>query len=82
MFTWSNMHVMNEYVDNVCILEDEKKSPKENVPPQLPLLNPKIYPIIFPGLIRYANTSHFSIVFFLCSSCVIISILKHYPSQH
>ena len=54
---------MNSYVDNVCICEYDNNSPKENLPPTLPLLYPKIYPIIGPGLISYANTSHFIIVF-------------------
>ena len=43
MFTCITVHIMNEYVDNVCIREDEKNSPKENVPPPLPLSYPKIY---------------------------------------
>ena len=63
MFPWSTVQVMNAYIDNVYILEDDKNIPKENVPPTLPLPYPKIYPIIFPGLISYANTSHFIIVF-------------------
>ena len=57
------MHVINAYVDNVCIHEDDNNSPKENVPPPLPLPYPKIYPIIVPGVISYANTCHFIIVF-------------------
>ena len=65
MFYWSIMSVMNAYVDHVCIREDEKNSPKENVPPPLPLPYPKIYPIIVPGIIRYANTYHFILVFFV-----------------
>ena len=63
MFTWSSVHVMNEYVDNVCIREDETNSPKENVSPPLPIPYPKIYPIIVPKIISYDNTSHFIIVF-------------------
>ena len=47
MFTWSTVHVMNGYIDNVCIGEDDDNSPKENVPPPFPLTYPKIYPIIF-----------------------------------
>ena len=54
---------MNAYVDNVCICDDDSNSPKENVPPPLPLPHPKIDPIIVPGIIRYANISHFIIVF-------------------
>ena len=57
------MHITNEYVDNVCIFKDDNNSSKENVPPPLPLPYPKIYPITVPGIIRYANTSHFIIVF-------------------
>ena len=64
MFPWSTVHAMNEYVDNLCICEDDNNSPKENVPPPLPLPYPKIYPIIVPGIISYANTYHFIIVFF------------------
>ena len=60
MFTWSTVHVMNVYVDNVCILEDDNN----NLPPPLPLPYPKIYPIIVPGIISYANTYYFVIVFF------------------
>ena len=37
--------------------------PKENLSPPLPLPYPKIYPIIVPGIIRCANTSHFIIIF-------------------
>ena len=64
MFPWITVHVMNAYVDNVWICEDDNNSPKENVPPPLPLPYPKIYPIIVPGLISYANTSNFIIVYF------------------
>ena len=64
MFPWSTMHVMNAYVYNICICEDDNNSPRENVPPPVPLSHPKIYPIIVPGIISYANTSHFIIVFF------------------
>ena len=63
MFPWSNVHVLDAYVDNLFICEDDTNSPKENVPPPIPLPYPKIYPIIFPGLIIYSNTSHFNIVF-------------------
>ena len=38
-------------------------SQKENVPPLLPVPYPKIYPIVVPKIINYANTSHFIIVF-------------------
>ena len=55
---------MNTYVDNLYNIEDDNNSPKENVLPPLPLSYPKVYPIIFPGIISYANTSHFVIVFF------------------
>ena len=64
MFNWSTVHVMNVYVDNVCIREDDNNIPRENVPPPLPLSYPKIYPIIVPEIISYANTSHFIIVIF------------------
>ena len=64
MFPWSNVYVMNAYVDNVCIREDDNNSPKENLPPPLPLNYSKIYPIIVPGIISYASTSNFIIVFF------------------
>ena len=64
MFPWSTMHVMNAYVDNLCIREYDNNIPKENLPPPLPLPYPKIYPIIVPWLIIYANTSHFITVFF------------------
>ena len=63
MLYWSTVHVMNEYVDNVCICEDENNIPKDNLPLQLPLTYPKIYPTIAPGLISYASTSHFIILF-------------------
>ena len=64
MFLLSTMHLINSYVDNVCICEDYNNIPKDNVPPPLPLPYPKIYPIIVPGVISYTNTSHFIIVFF------------------
>ena len=54
---------MNAYVENVCISEDENNILKENVPPPLPFPYPKIYPIIVTGLISYANTYHFIVVF-------------------
>ena len=38
MFLWITMHVMNGYVDNVSIREDVTNSPKENVPPPLPVI--------------------------------------------
>ena len=63
IFPWNTVHVMNAYVDNVFIREDENRIPKENVPPPLPLPYPKIYPIIVPGIISYSNTSHFINVF-------------------
>ena len=64
MFTLSTVRVMNEYVDNLCIREYDNNTPKENVSPPLPLPYPKIHPITIPGIIIYANTSHFIIVFF------------------
>ena len=64
MFPWSTMHAMNAYVDNLCIREDDNNIQKENLPPPLPLPYPKIYHIIVPGLISYANTFHFIIVIF------------------
>ena len=42
MFPWSAVHVMNVYVDNVLIHEDNTNIPKENAPPPLPVP----YPII------------------------------------
>ena len=62
MFPWGTVHVMNVYVDNVCIHEDDNNSPKENLPLPLPVPYPKIYPIIVPGVISYANTSRFIIL--------------------
>ena len=69
MFPWSTIHRMNTYVDNVFICEDENNNPKQNVPPPLPLPYHKIYHIIVPGLISYANTFHIIIVLFgaLCA---------------
>ena len=64
MFPWSTVHVMNAYLDNVCIREDDNNSPNENVPPPLPLPYPKIYPMTVPEIVIYANTSHFIIVIF------------------
>ena len=64
MFRWSIMRVMNEYVDNVCIFEDDTNSPKQNVPSPLLFPYPKIYSIIVPWTIRYSNTSHFIVIFF------------------
>ena len=63
MFPWSTVHVMNAYVDNVYICGDYNNTPKENVPPPLPITYPKIYPIIVPGLICYAKNSHLIVVF-------------------
>ena len=63
MFTWIAVHVINEYLYNVRINEDENNSPKENAPPPLPVPYLKIYPIVVPKIISYANTSHFIIVF-------------------
>ena len=62
-FPWSTLHVMNEYVDIVCIHEGKNNIPKENVPPPLPIHYPKIYPITVTGIIRHAKTSYFIIVF-------------------
>ena len=63
MFTYSTVHVMNAYVDNLCICEDDNNIPKQNVPPPLPVPYPTIYPILVPCLIRYVNTSHFIAIF-------------------
>ena len=63
MFTWSNVCVMNVYIDNLCIFEDDTNRPKENVPPPLTLTYPKIYPKTVPGIISYSKISHFNIVF-------------------
>ena len=41
MFPWITVHVMNAYVDNVCIREDDTTIPKENVPSPLPVPYPK-----------------------------------------
>ena len=64
ILTYSNVNVMNSYVDNVCISEDESDNPKENAPPTLPFPYSSIYPVIFCGLISYVNTYHFIILFF------------------
>ena len=58
MVSWSNMHGMNAYVDNVCILKYDTNRPKENVPPPLPVPYPNIYTIVVPKIISYANTYH------------------------
>ena len=63
MFTWRTVHFIHVCVDNVCICEYDNSIPKENLPPPLPLPYPQIYPIIVPGIISYANTPHFVIVF-------------------
>ena len=64
MFPRSTVHVMNEYVDNVCISEDNQNTPKENILRPLPLPYPQTYHGIVPGIISYSNTSHFILVFF------------------
>ena len=63
MFPWSKVHVINAYVDNVYIRDDDTNIPKENLPPPLPVPYSKIFPIVVPKIIIYANTSHFMIVF-------------------
>ena len=63
MFTCITMNVMNEFLDNICIHEADINIPKENIPPPLPVTFPKIYPIVVPKSIRYANNSYFIIVF-------------------
>ena len=63
MFTWSTVHVIYSYVDNAFISEDESNSPKEYLPSPLPHYHPKICTVIVPGIIRYANTFHFIILF-------------------
>ena len=63
MFPWITVHVMNAYIDNVRISEDDNNTQKENLRPPLPLPYPKIYHLIVPGIISYANTSNFIIVF-------------------
>ena len=63
MFPWIDLHVMNAYVDNASIREDDTKISKENAPPPLPVPYPKIYYIVVPKIIRYSNTSHSIIVF-------------------
>ena len=57
------MHVMNVYIDHICITEDDTNTPKENVPSPLTFPYPKICPIVVPKLINYVNTYHFIIVF-------------------
>ena len=64
MFTWITIHVINEYLYNVRINEDENNSPKENAPPPLPVPYLKIYPIVVPKITVYDNNSHFVFVFF------------------
>ena len=54
---------MNEYVDIVCILEDDTNRSKENVPPPHPVPYTKICPILVPNIISYDNTSHLIILF-------------------
>ena len=63
MFHWSNMHVIDENLDNAQIRVDDTNRSKENVPPPLPVLYTKNYLIAVPKIISYANTSHFFIVF-------------------
>ena len=63
MFPWSIVHVINAYVDHLCIHEDDTNIPKENLPPPPPVPYHQTYPILVPNLIRYVNTSHLVIVF-------------------
>ena len=63
MFTWSDLNVMNTYVDNICIYYDDTNTQEENLPPQLPFPCTKIYSVIIPGIIIYVNTSQFIILF-------------------
>ena len=46
MLSWSNLNVMNKFVENVYINEAETNRPKENVPPPLPVPYPEIYHIL------------------------------------
>ena len=64
---------MNAYVDNVCMHEDGTNLPKQNVPPPLSFPYPKIYLIVVPKVISYANTSHFIVVF--------VDVVHAYKSQ-
>ena len=76
MFPWIPVDVMNAYVADACIRDDDTNSPKENVPPPLPVFYTKIYPIVVPNIIIYVNTSHFVIVFVdvvhACHDCGIL----------
>ena len=56
MFSFSTVHVINEYVDNASIREDDTNTLKENVPSPIPVPYPKIYPILVPKIISYSNT--------------------------
>ena len=81
MFHWSTVHVMDAYLDHVCIRVDENNKSRENVPPKITLPYHKIYPIIVPGIVRYVNTSKFILVFFGAVHA-LESNFKPYPSQH
>ena len=63
MFPCSNVHVMNAYVDNVCILDYDTNNPKGNLSPTFPVPYPNIYTIVVPKPVRYVNTSYFIILF-------------------
>ena len=63
MFPWINVHIINSYVDKICIHEDDTNSSKDNLPPPLPVPYPKIYPKVVPKNISYSKTSHFVILF-------------------
>ena len=73
MFTWIALHVMNAYIGNASIREDDTNRSKENVPPPLPVPYPNIYPIVVPKIISYSNISHLIIVF--------VGVVHAYESQ-
>ena len=62
MFTWSNIHVMNVFVDNVWNHEADTNSPKQMYQQQFLFNAQYIYPVLVPKVIKYANTSY--LIFF------------------
>ena len=64
MFPCCNANVVNTFVYNVFIHEDDTNTPKVDRPPPLHVTHLKIYPIVVLNLIINVNTSHFIVVFF------------------
>ena len=81
MFPWVTVHVMNVYVDNVCISEDDKNIPKENVPPSLPLPYLKYILEWFLGL-SSMPTPPILLLYLLMQFMRRNLIFKPYPYQH